>query len=148
MKKLKILMLLLSFSINAQLYNDSNQIQRFKLEIEISEIKNEGNLYLAIYNNEIDFNSRDRSNDRVYYGITENVKKGKYIKEITLNKGIYALKIYIDKNYNNKFDFNIFGLPKEQYGFSNNAMNLFGPPNFKKALFKLNTNKKVKINLR
>ena len=80
--------------------------------------------------------------------ITENVKKGKYIKEITLNKGIYALKIYIDKNYNNKFDFNIFGLPKEQYGFSNNAMNLFGPPNFKKALFKLNANKKVKINLR
>ena len=57
-------MLLLSFSINAQLNNDSNQIQRFKLEIEISEIKNEGNLYLAIYNNEIDFISRDRSNNR------------------------------------------------------------------------------------
>jgi len=148
MNKLKILILLLSFSINAQPNNDSNQIQRFKLEIEISEIKNEGKLYLAIYNNAIDFNSRDRSNDRVYFEIIENVKRGKYINEIVLNKGIYAIKIYIDKNYNNKFDFNIFGLPIEQYGFSNNAMNLFGPPDFKKALFKLNINKKIKINLR
>ena len=148
MKKLKILILLLSFSINAQFNNDSTKIQRFKLKIEISKIKHEGNLYLGIYNNAIDFNSRDRSNDRVYYGIKENVKTGNHIIEIELNKGIYALKIYIDKNYNNKFDFNIFGLPKEQYGFSNDAMNLFGPPDFEKALIKLNINKKIKINLR
>jgi len=148
MKKLKILILLLSFSINAQFNNDSTKIQRFKLKIEISKIKHEGNLYLAIYNNAIDFNSRDRSNDRVYYGIKENVKTGNYIKEIELNKGIYSVKIYIDKNYNNKFDFNIFGLPKEQYGFSNDAMNLFGAPDFEKALFKLNINKTIKINLR
>lgn len=148
MKKLKILILLLSFSINAQFNNDSTKIQRFKLKIEISKIKHEGNLYLGIYNNAIDFNSRDRSNDRVYYGIKENVKIGNYIKEIELNKGIYSVKIYIDKNYNNKFDFNIFGLPKEQYGFSNDAMNLFGAPDFEKALFKLNINKTIKINLR
>jgi len=148
MKKLKILILLLSFSINAQFNNDSTKIQRFKLKIEISKIKHEGNLYLAIYNNAIDFNSRDGSNDRVYYGIKENVKIGNYIKEIELNKGIYSVKIYIDKNYNNKFDFNIFGLPKEQYGFSNDAMNLFGAPDFEKALFKLNINKTIKINLR
>ena len=148
MKKLKILILLLSFSINAQFNNDSTKIQRFKLKIEISKIKHEGNLYLAIYNNAIDFNSRDGSNDRVYYGIKENVKTGNYIKEIELNKGIYSVKIYIDKNYNNKFDFNIFGLPKEQYGFSNDAMNLFGAPDFEKALFKLNINKTIKINLR
>ena len=148
MKKLKILILLLSFSINAQFNNDSTKIQRFKLKIEISKIKHEGNLYLAIYNNAIDFNSRDGSNDRVYYGIKENVKIGNYIKEIELNKGIYSVKIYIDKNYNNKFDFNIFGLPKEQYGFSNDAMNLFGAPDFEKALFKLNINKTIKINFR
>jgi uncharacterized protein (DUF2141 family) len=148
MKKLKILILLLSFSINAQFNNDSTKIQRFKLKIEISKIKHEGNLYLGIYNNAIDFNTRDRSNDRVYYGIKENVKTGNYIKEIELNKGIYSVKIYIDKNYNNKFDFNIFGLPKEQYGFSNDAMNLFGAPDFEKALFKLNINKTIKINLR
>ena len=107
-----------------------------------------GPVYLAIYNNAIDFNSRDGSNDRVYYGIKENVKIGNYIKEIELNKGIYSVKIYIDKNYNNKFDFNIFGLPKEQYGFSNDAMNLFGAPDFEKALIKLNINKTIKINLR
>tara|TARA_B100001250_G_scaffold256143_1_gene220516 strand:- start:197 stop:643 length:447 start_codon:yes stop_codon:yes gene_type:complete len=148
MNKLKVLILLLSFSINAQFKNDSIQIQKHTLEIEIFKIKYEGNLYLAIYNNAIDFNSRDRSNDKIYYGIKENVKKGNYIKKIRLNKGIYAVKVYIDKNYNNKFDFNIFGLPKEQYGFSNDAMNLFGAPDFEKALFKLNINKKININLR
>ena len=134
--------------MNTQFNNNSDQIQKFNLKIEISGIKEEGNLYLAIYNNAIDFDSGDKSNDRIAYRIKENVKKGNYTKEIILDEGVYALKIYIDKNFNNKFDFNIFGLPKEQYGFSNNTINLFGPPNFKKSSFKLNIEKKIKIKLR
>ena len=148
MEILKILILLLPFSINTQLYKNYHNLQKLKLEIEVSKIKNKGIIYIGIYNNEIDFNSNDTSKERLYNGIIENVQKGNYNKEIFLDKGVYAIKIYIDKNYNNKFDFNIFGLPKEQYGFSNNVMNLFGPPDFDKALFILNDNKKIKINLR
>ncbi|MEC8002307.1 MAG: DUF2141 domain-containing protein [Pseudomonadota bacterium] len=39
---------------------------------------------------------------------------------------------------NNKMDNNFFGIPKEQYGFSNNASAFLGPPVFEAAAFELN----------
>jgi len=49
--------------------------------------------------------------------------------------GEYAVKVYHDENGNNKLDKNLFGIPKEAYGISNNARGTFGPPDYKKALF-------------
>mgnify|MGYP003840149151 CR=1 FL=1 len=39
-----------------------------------------------------------------------------------------------DENDNNKMDFQSNGMPKEDYGSSNNVMN-FGPPKFEDAKF-------------
>ena len=58
-----------------------------------------------------------------------------------VKQGTYGIKIFIDKNNNNKFDFNIVGIPKEQYGFSNDASALLGPPSFQNASFDLVDNK-------
>jgi uncharacterized protein (DUF2141 family) len=44
-------------------------------------------------------------------------------------------------------DNNFFGIPKEQYGFSNNARALFGPPNFEDASFVLNGTASQSIDL-
>jgi uncharacterized protein (DUF2141 family) len=55
--------------------------------------------------------------------------------------------LFIDVNGNQEFDTNFLGLPKEQYGFSNNAMGTFGPPKFEPASFILDGYKKIKINL-
>jgi uncharacterized protein (DUF2141 family) len=49
--------------------------------------------------------------------------------------GVYALKIFHDENGNGKLDTNFMGLPKEHFGFSNNAMGRFGPPKFEQAKF-------------
>ena len=38
---------------------------------------------------------------------------------------------------NEKLDTNFFGIPKEQFGFSNNAKGRFGPPSFESASFEL-----------
>jgi len=35
--------------------------------------------------------------------------------------GAYAVKMFQDENRDGRFDMNILGLPKERYGFSNNA---------------------------
>ena len=51
-------------------------------------------------------------------------------------------------NGNADIDLNFFGLPKEQFGFSNNVLGLFGAPKFDKASFELNMDKKIIINLR
>ena len=41
-------------------------------------------------------------------------------------------------NNNNKLDTNLFGIPKEPYGFSNNARSKWGPPKYEIAKFELN----------
>ena len=49
--------------------------------------------------------------------------------------GLYAIKVYHDENGNGKLDKNMMGAPKEQYGFSNNARDSFGPPSYEQARF-------------
>jgi uncharacterized protein (DUF2141 family) len=51
--------------------------------------------------------------------------------------GTYAISIIHDENENGELDSNFFGMPKEGFGFSNDAMGTFGPPDFTKASFKV-----------
>lgn len=51
--------------------------------------------------------------------------------------GTYAVKVYHDENSNGKLDKNTLGLPKEAYGFSNNARGTFGPPAYQNMIFRL-----------
>ena len=51
--------------------------------------------------------------------------------------GTYALKVFHDENDNGKLDTNFVGMPKEAFGFSNDAMGRFGPPDFDAASFEL-----------
>jgi len=54
-----------------------------------------------------------------------------------LPAGKYAVAVFADRNQNGKLDRNIAGMPTEQYGFSNDARRLFGPPSFADAAFEL-----------
>jgi uncharacterized protein (DUF2141 family) len=47
-----------------------------------------------------------------------------------LTPGDYAVMLFHDENGNQKMDSNLFGIPTEGYGFSNNAKGKFGPPKF------------------
>ncbi len=57
--------------------------------------------------------------------------------------GTYAIKFYHDENKNKELDKNMFGMPTEDYGFSNDATGNFGPASFEDAKFTVN--KKVLI---
>ena len=148
MRILSSLMLLISFSLINNFSVNHNQNSNFELEINITNIKNPGNAFIAVYNNALDFNSGDDSTIRMTYSIRESVVKGYFSKKIILKKGTYAFKVFIDKNDNNKFDFNFFGFPNEQYGFSNDAMGVLGPPTFQEASFKLNSNTSIKTKMK
>jgi uncharacterized protein (DUF2141 family) len=50
--------------------------------------------------------------------------------------GEYAIKAFHDEDANNDLNTNIFGIPIEDYGFSNNVRGLFGPPSWEDAKFK------------
>jgi uncharacterized protein (DUF2141 family) len=53
--------------------------------------------------------------------------------------GTYAIACVHDENGNGKMDYNMMGLPKEGYGFSNDAMGMLGPPDFEAAKITLDS---------
>jgi uncharacterized protein (DUF2141 family) len=50
--------------------------------------------------------------------------------------GTYALGVIHDENMNGKLDVNALGIPKEGYGFSNDARGWIGAPSFDAASFR------------
>lgn len=142
---IRLLFLLLSFYISSQTNQNSKE---HTLVLEIPNIETAGIIYIAVYDNAEDFDSGDDSREIMAYNIIEPVSKEIYQKKIILKEGDYAVKVLIDTNNNGDIDLNFFGLPKEQFGFSNNVLGLFGAPKFDKASFEVNNDKKIIINLR
>jgi uncharacterized protein (DUF2141 family) len=54
-----------------------------------------------------------------------------------LPPGRYAIVVMHDENKNDQLDTNMFGIPKEGFGFSNDAKGFMGPPKFRDAAFGL-----------
>ena len=79
------------------------------------------------------------SEDSVWIGKELPIKNKEAVVTIdSLKYGVYAIRVYQDKNKNNKLDSDILGIPTENYGFSNNASGWFGPPSWDKAKFIFN----------
>jgi len=51
--------------------------------------------------------------------------------------GKYTIVYYHDENNNNELDSNFIGIPKEGYGFSNNASGAYGPPPIEEQTFEV-----------
>ncbi|MFZ0391074.1 MAG: DUF2141 domain-containing protein [Calditrichia bacterium] len=81
--------------------------------------------------------------------ITEVSNKGARFNFPGLPFGEYAVKVFHDENANKDLDTNFLGIPKENYGFSNNVRGKFGPPDWKKAFFQFHADSLViNINLK
>lgn len=52
--------------------------------------------------------------------------------------GTYAMAVIHDENMNGKLDTHLLGIPKEGYGFSNEAKGFLGAPSFSAASFPYN----------
>lgn len=66
-----------------------------------------------------------------------------------LAPGRYAISAYHDENDNHSLDRGMFGIPKERYGFSQDARGAGGPPEFRDAAFELgDADQRVTLTLR
>lgn len=115
------------------------------LEVEVTGIiEAKGSILVGV------FNSKGEWLKKAITGSKEAAKIGKLVLTIeNLPEGEYALSVIHDLNENGKLDSNLIGIPKEPYGFSNDAAGNFGPPSYEKALVKLNSEKlriTVKLN--
>ena len=121
------------------------------LIVEVNNIKKAGEIHVAVYDNaeafEADRGEKGGAAPGIVDGTIVMVEAGTSTFEYELPAGQYAVGIFHDVNLNNKMDNNFLGLPKEQYGFSNNARALFGPPSFEDAAFELEGVTKQSIDL-
>ena len=134
--------LIITFIISSILTTNAQE-DTFDLTIEISGMSTDkGKVFIALYNSEKNFlkSSKDTKGTNA---VVKNKKATAYFKG--LKKGEYAISLFHDENDNNKMDTKIFGIPKEPYGFSNNAKGFMGPPKFKAAKFTVDSNKTISI---
>ncbi|MEQ9308486.1 MAG: DUF2141 domain-containing protein [Balneolaceae bacterium] len=124
---------IISGSIQAQELPDyiTERSSAFTLEVEgFKETK--GEIRIAV------FNSEDKYTKEPVYAIVLPVNETQVqwvVPELPF--GEYAIAVYHDKNRNGKLDTNLLGIPKESYGFSNNARGRFGPASWKEAKFEI-----------
>ena len=118
------------------------------LQVEISGVRNnKGVLLLSLYNQSIGF---PENSDKAFSKRVLKATAGKISTEWTsLVTGNYAIAVLHDENKDAKMNTNLFGIPLEGFGFSNNKIGLAGPPSFQRASVdvKMGVNRIV-INLR
>jgi uncharacterized protein (DUF2141 family) len=108
--------------------------QKKNLQVEISGIDSEkGIILISLYKTETSF-----KNFRPNTYTTLKAKQGAMQYTFAnLDQSIYAIGILHDLNGNLLMDKNFFGLPKEGFGFSKDAIGNFGPPTFAQAAIQL-----------
>jgi len=106
------------------------------LTVTIDNLKNDsGVVRLAIFDKESAFPDKG---EKAYRTSVSKIKNGKatiVFKDVA--HGTYAISAFHDANNDGVMNKNAFGIPKEGYGFSNNAMRNFAPPSFSEASFKV-----------
>jgi uncharacterized protein (DUF2141 family) len=116
------------------------------LTFNITNIKNDnGYVLVALYNSEKGFPDKPSLTFK-----KQRVKAVKGTLSIVFSDippGKYAAGIVHDENDNQKLDTGFFGIPKEGFCFSNQAMGTVGPPSFESASISV-SNKPVSQNLK
>ena len=109
------------------------------------DVKEGGKTKIGIYDS-IGFPSLGKEIDGVDIEV-EGASVTYVFKNIPVGK--YAIAAFQDSNVDGKLNTNMFGVPKEPYGFSNNKYGMFGPPDFEDVSFdvKEDTSTPLTINL-
>lgn len=116
-----------------------------QLTVTINNIKFvEGELYVAIYNDEDTYMDIDRTAFREIIPVSAETES---IIFTNVPDGEYAIAVFQDLNGNGELDKKGMGLPKEPFGFSNDARGKAGPPKYEKAKFSFSGDMNISIKL-
>lgn len=110
-------------------------VQAIDLQVNIVGLRNaQGQVRVALFDRGDTF----PEGDHPLAAARAKAQPGTVTTSLTgLQPGTYAVSVYHDENDNGRMDKNILGVPREGYGFSNDARATGGPPSFAKAAFTL-----------
>jgi uncharacterized protein (DUF2141 family) len=139
MKKIMLTIAILITGISSS----NAQEETFNLTVNIAGINSDkGSLLVGIYKTEKSFLKKPFKSD-----IIKIINKKSTVVFKNIPKGTYAVSFVHDENDNKKMDTNFIGIPKEDFGCSNNATGFMGPPKYKDAKFQLTENKTIDIKI-
>ena len=114
------------------------------LEVEVSNFNStSGVVYLQLFESEDDFLNSATIQKKIGPITSQSV----VFSLPDLPEGVYAISVMHDENENGEMDKGTFGIPREGYGFSNNARGMFGPPSFDDSKFTFAADTRLKISL-
>jgi len=88
------------------------------LDVHITNIRNtKGQLCLAIFTDEEDF--KDEKTCWVMKCDKKDLVNGEFQIKIEFRSGTYGMSVLDDENYDGRMDYNLLGIPREGFGFSN-----------------------------
>ena len=140
-----ILISLLGLVVSTGLYAGENS-QELKIIVKGTR-SSTGVINVGLYNTEANFSDREK----IYQGQKIAATGADNLVIFSnLPAGEYAVAVYHDENTNGQLDKNFLGIPREAYGFSNDAHGIFGPPSFKDAKLVIETGSSLEtvINLK
>jgi uncharacterized protein (DUF2141 family) len=109
---------------------------RGDLTVIVKGLENdEGTARIALSDSEEDYTSMGKPFRPASVPIKEGIARHTFTD---LPFGVYAVKVFHDEDGDEELDTGLFGIPTEDYGFSNNASASFGPPDFGDAKFLFN----------
>ncbi|MEH2303775.1 DUF2141 domain-containing protein [Nostoc sp.] len=146
-KELRVGMLLLAIVGNLAWSLSAKANFNGKLTLEIDGLKNkEGQVCTSIFASSEGFPSdRDRGLQKQCTKITDTPLS---ITFENLKAGNYAVAVFHDQNNDRILNSNVFGIPKEGFGFSRNPEIRTGAPKFSEAAFLVagpNTNIQIQL---
>ncbi|ERM84138.1 hypothetical protein P872_15250 [Rhodonellum psychrophilum GCM71 = DSM 17998] len=117
-----------------------------EIKLEVTNVKNsQGVVRVLLFDGENGFPNDPKKAFKSASGEIINNKVTFTFKGIP--KGAYAISVFHDSQNLGYLRTNILGIPKDDYGFSNNASGHFGPPSFEKAKFSVDK-QKVEVRIR
>ena len=115
----------------------------YNITVIIKEVTNDkGQMFLALYNSETDFLEKELKGAK-----SKIVSNSCTVTIENIPAGVYAVSVFHDENDNGKMDTNFMGIPKEDFGCSNDAKGLMGPPKWNDAKFELQSDTSITIHL-
>jgi uncharacterized protein (DUF2141 family) len=124
-------------------FSEMKAQENYSITVNIKDVgNNDGKMFLALYNTDADFLNTS------FKGMQSAIENEQCTVTFqNIPAGVYAVSIFHDENDNGKMDSNFMGIPKEDYGCSNDASGFMGPPKWDDAKFELKENKVIIITL-
>ena len=146
MKIQKLSRLFLLVSLLLLFVGVTNPPIEYQLNLKVTGIKEiKGELVIGLFNNQKTWLKKGKEFSKKIIKIT--ARKESIVFD-NIPAGNYAISLFQDENMDGKVNRSLIGIPKEGYGFSNNARVTIKAPGFKKSSFLVNSDRDEIIKLK